>query len=57
METKEDGRRGGRKKKKKKMKFMFWNIRGLGALARRRQIRELIVDEKLNVIRLYETIK
>jgi exonuclease III len=44
-------------KKKKKMRFMFWNIRGFGAPARRRQVRELIVEEKLDGIGLQETIR
>jgi exonuclease III len=39
------------------MRFMFWNIRGFGNPARRRQIREYIREEKLDAIGLQETIK
>jgi hypothetical protein len=36
---------------------MFWNVRGLGKPARRRQVRELIAKDELDGIGLQETIK
>jgi exonuclease III len=39
------------------MKFMFWNIRGFGKLARRKQIREIVLEEKLDGFGLQETFK
>jgi exonuclease III len=39
------------------MKIMFWNIRGFGRLARRRQIREYIREEGVDGVGLQETIK
>lgn len=39
------------------MKFLFWNIRGLGKAARRRQLKELVITEKLDAIGVQETIK
>lgn len=38
------------------MKF-FWNIRGLGKPARKRQLKELIVKERFDMIGVQETIK
>jgi hypothetical protein len=34
------------------MKIMFWNIRGFGKAARRRQIRDYIIEEELDGIGL-----
>lgn len=39
------------------MKILFWNIRGFGQPARRRQIREYIAEESIDIIGLQETIK
>jgi len=39
------------------MGVMVWNVRGLGKLARRRQIREYIFQEKIDVVELQETVK
>lgn len=39
------------------MKILFWNIRGFGRPARRRQIREYIMEESLDIVGLQETIK
>jgi exonuclease III len=35
----------------------MWNIRGLGKLARMRQLSELIIKEKVDVVGVQETIK
>lgn len=39
------------------MKIIFWNIRGMGKLARLRQLKEMIGREKPDIIGLQETIK
>jgi exonuclease III len=39
------------------MRIMMWNVRGLGKPARRRQIREYISQENIDMIGLQETIK
>jgi exonuclease III len=39
------------------MKFIYWNIRGLGNPARRRQLKDLISGEGLGGIGIQETIK
>ena len=39
------------------MGVMVWNVRGLGKLARRRQIREYIFQGKIDVVELQETVK
>jgi hypothetical protein len=39
------------------MRLMFWNIRGFGKPARRRQIEDFIFEEKLDGVGLQETIK
>jgi len=39
------------------MRVLFWNIRGLGKLARVRQLKELVANEKVDIIGIQETIK
>jgi hypothetical protein len=39
------------------VRLLFWNIRGFGRPARRRQIRDYISEENLDGISLHETIK
>lgn len=39
------------------MKILFWNLRGLGAPGRKKKLRELIFDHRLDVVCLQETIK
>jgi hypothetical protein len=39
------------------MRLMFWNIRGFGKTARRRQIEDFIFEEKLDGVGFQETIK
>lgn len=39
------------------MKLMYWNIRGLGSAGRRKQLKELMSQHKVDVICLQETIK
>jgi exonuclease III len=39
------------------MKILFWNIRGLGAEGRRRQLSELRLSHRMEIICLQETIK
>lgn len=41
------------------MRFLFWNVRGLGkgSRSRRRQVREYIEEHNLEVVGLQETIK
>jgi exonuclease III len=39
------------------MKMLFWNIRGFGKAARRRQIRDFILKENLDGVGLQETIR
>jgi exonuclease III len=39
------------------MRFLFWNIRGLGKRSRKRQVREFIADHNLEVVGIQETIK
>lgn len=39
------------------MKIFIWNIKGMGKLSRLRQLKELIITEKPDIIGLQETIK
>jgi hypothetical protein len=39
------------------MKICFWNIKGLGGRGRRRQLRELMVKQRIDVICVQETMK
>jgi exonuclease III len=39
------------------MKILFWNIRGLGGEGRRKQLREMMADQRIDVVCLQETIK
>jgi exonuclease III len=39
------------------MRIMMWNVRGLGKAARRRQTRDYISQERIDIIGLQETIK
>ena len=39
------------------MRFLFWNIRGMGKASRRRQLKEMVYKEKFDVIGVQETIK
>lgn len=39
------------------MRTILWNVRGLGNLARRRQIREYITNEGVDCVGLQETKK
>jgi hypothetical protein len=39
------------------MRILFWNMRGFGALGRRKQLRELKHKYKIELICLQETIK
>jgi hypothetical protein len=39
------------------MRVCFWNIRGLGGKGRRRQLREMIFKQRIDVIYLQETMK
>ena len=39
------------------MRVLFWNIRGLGKLARVRQLKELTENEKVDIVGIQETIK
>lgn len=39
------------------MRFLFWNVRGLGKGSRKQQVKEYIEEHKLQVIGLQETIK
>lgn len=39
------------------MRFLFWNVRGLGKNSRKKQVREFIEDHKLQVVGLQETMK
>lgn len=39
------------------MKILFWNIRGFGKAAHRRQIKDYISEEKLEIVALQKTIK
>jgi hypothetical protein len=40
-----------------KMKILFWKIRDLGAEGRRRQLSELRLSHRVEIISLQETIK
>lgn len=44
-------------RRKKKIRVLFWNIRGFGAAARRRQLKDHIASEKIDIVGLQETIK
>ena len=39
------------------MRFLFWNVRGLGKDSRRRQVKEFIEQHNLGVVGLQETIR
>lgn len=39
------------------MKVLFWNIRGLGAVGRQRQLRELVFEHRIDIVCIQETIK
>jgi exonuclease III len=39
------------------MKILFWNIRGFGKVARRRQIRDYIMGEDVKGIGIQETMR
>jgi len=39
------------------MRFLFWNVRGLGKGSRRRQVRDFIDEHNPEVVGLQETIK
>jgi exonuclease III len=39
------------------MKFLSWNIRGMGQLGRINQLREFLTQEKVDIIGIQETIK
>jgi exonuclease III len=39
------------------MRILFWNIRGIRAIGRRDQLREIIKKHRVEVICLQETIK
>jgi hypothetical protein len=39
------------------MRIMMWNARGLGKAARRRQTRDYIIQERIDITGLHETIK
>jgi exonuclease III len=39
------------------MRFLFWNVRGVGKDSRRKQVKEFIEEHKLEVVGLQETIK
>lgn len=47
----------GSKQEKEIMKILFWNIRGMGAMGRRNQLRELRHKYRVDAICLQETIK
>lgn len=39
------------------MNILFWNVRGLGNPDRRRQLKEVVKDNKIEIICLQETIR
>jgi len=39
------------------MKMLFWNIRGMGKLARVRHLKDLVAQEQIDIIGIQETIK
>ena len=39
------------------MKMLFWNIRGMGKLARVRHLKDLMAQEQIDIIGIQETIK
>jgi exonuclease III len=39
------------------MKILFWNIRGVGAVGRKKQLQELRQKHRVDVVCLQETIK
>jgi len=39
------------------MRLLMWIVRGLGKSARRRQIREYILRERIDIVGLQETVK
>lgn len=42
---------------KTEMRFLFWNVRGLGKSSRKKQVREFIEKHKLQMVGLQETMK
>jgi hypothetical protein len=47
----------GAKKNQLQMKILIWNIRGIGKPARVRQLKEMILQEQVEVVGIQETIK
>jgi exonuclease III len=39
------------------MKILFWNIRGLGARGRRKQLKDIRTSHRVDAICLHDTIK
>jgi len=39
------------------MTTLFWNIRGMGKRSRIRQLKEIIITEKVEIVGIQETIK
>jgi len=39
------------------MKMVFWNIRGMGKLARASHLKDLVAQEQIDIIGIQETIK
>jgi exonuclease III len=39
------------------MRFLFWNVRGLGKTNRKQQMREFIDEHKLQMVGLQETMR
>lgn len=39
------------------MRALFWNMRGFGRKDRRKQLKDYIIQEKLDIVGLQETIK
>lgn len=50
-------KRGGVFKQRKKMIILFYNIRGLGSVARGGQLKEVIKEKRVYIICLQETKK
>lgn len=57
LNTPELKKRGGSKSKKKKMRCLFWNVRGLGNKARRRQLKVVIKERDVDLLCVQETKK
>ena len=39
------------------MRILSWNVRGLGKKARKRQVRDYVTKEKIDIVGLQETMK